>query len=61
MLSYIKKTYKGTKSEFLKEIEEKLVNDKKAFIVTANPETFMKANQNEEFDKILKADETLHA
>ncbi|MBP3930898.1 MAG: WecB/TagA/CpsF family glycosyltransferase [Peptostreptococcaceae bacterium] len=58
MLSYIKKTYKGTKSEFLKEIEEKLVNDKKAFIVTANPETFMKANQNEEFDKILKADET---
>ena len=58
MINYIKKTYKGTKSEFLKEIEEKLVNDKKAFIVTANPETFMKANQNEEFDKILKADET---
>jgi hypothetical protein len=39
MINYIKKTYRGTKSEFLKEIEKNLLNDKKSFIVTANPET----------------------
>ena len=58
MINYIKKTYRGTKSEFLKEIEKNLLNDKKSFIVTANPETFMKASQNKVFDNILNSDET---
>lgn len=58
MIDYIKKTYRGTKEEFIKELESKLLNEEKAFIVTANPETFMKANKISEFDKILKNDET---
>lgn len=58
MIDYIKKTYRGTKEEFIKEIEKNLLNEKKTFIVTANPETFMKANQNQEFDRILKNDQT---
>lgn len=58
MIDYIKKTYRGTKEEFLKEIKENLLNDKKKFIVTANPETFMKANENSEFNKILKNEGT---
>lgn len=53
MINYIEKTYRGTKDEFLKEVKENLLNEKKTFIVTANPETFMKANKNLEFDKIL--------
>ncbi|MEF9991792.1 MAG: WecB/TagA/CpsF family glycosyltransferase [Peptostreptococcaceae bacterium] len=59
MIEYIKKTYRGTKEEFLKELECKLLNEEKAFIVTANPETFMKANKSSKFDKILKNDETI--
>ncbi|AUN15514.1 WecB/TagA/CpsF family glycosyltransferase [Paraclostridium sordellii] len=58
MIDYIKKTYRGTKEEFLKELEDKLLNEEKAFIVTANPETFMKADKSPEFDQILKNDET---
>ncbi|MEG2869711.1 MAG: WecB/TagA/CpsF family glycosyltransferase [Terrisporobacter sp.] len=58
MIDYIKKTYRGTKEEFLKELEDKLLNEEKAFIVTANPETFMKANKISEFDRILKNDGT---
>lgn len=58
MIDYIKKTYRGTKEEFLRELEGKLLNGEKAFIVTANPETFMKADKSLEFDKILKNDET---
>lgn len=54
MIDYIKKTYRGTKEGFLNEIKENLLNDKKTFIVTANPETFMKAKENSDFDQILK-------
>lgn len=53
MINYIEKTYKKSKSSFLKEVEKNLVNEKKTFIVTANPETFMKADKIPEFDKIL--------
>ncbi|CEQ04812.1 WecB/TagA/CpsF family glycosyl transferase [[Clostridium] sordellii] len=58
MIDYIKKTYRGTREELLRELEGKLLNEEKSFIVTANPETFMKANKSLEFDKILKNDET---
>ena len=53
MINYIEKTYRETKDDFLKIAKDNLLNDKKMFIVTANPETFMKANSNLEFDKIL--------
>lgn len=50
---YIKKMYKKGKENFICELENKIKNDEKAFIVTANPETFMIANSNPEFDKCL--------
>lgn len=53
MINYIKKTYKGNKASFFKVIENNLLNNNKMFIVTANPETFMKADAISEFDKAL--------
>ncbi len=58
MIEYINKTYKESKDSFLKEIEYKLLNEEKTLIVTANPETFMKANEISEFDELLKHEET---
>ena len=58
MIDYIQKTYRGNNESFFKLIEENLKNDKKMFIVTANPETFMKADTIPEFDKILKNEAT---
>ena len=58
MIDYIQKTYRGNNESFFKLIEENLKNDKKMFIVTANPETFMKADTIPEFDKILKNEDT---
>lgn len=59
MIDYIKKTYRGNIESFFKLIESNLRNDKKMFIVTANPETFMKANTIPEFDKALKKEDTV--
>lgn len=53
MINYIEKTYKESKNSFFKEVEKNLLNEKKTFIVTANPETFMMANKIPEFDEIL--------
>lgn len=58
MINYIKKTYKGNKSSFFKVIENNLLNNNKMFIVTANPETFMKADAISEFDKALMKQDT---
>ena len=46
MKEYFDKIYKGTKQEFYKIVEENLKQDKKMFIITANPETVMKAEEN---------------
>ena len=59
MIDYIKKTYKGNPNSFFKLIESNLINNKKMFIVTANPETFMKANTIEAFDRALRNEETI--
>lgn len=58
MINYIKKTYRDNRESFFKLIENKLINDKKMFIVTANPETFMKADSIPEFDKALMREDT---
>ena len=58
MINYIEKTYRETKDDFFKLAKENLLKNKKMFIVTANPETFMKANGNLEFDKILRDPDT---
>ncbi|WP_286312324.1 WecB/TagA/CpsF family glycosyltransferase [Romboutsia ilealis] len=60
MINYIKKTYRGNKESFFKVLENNLLNDNKMFIVTANPETFMKADSISEFDKaLMKPDTTI--
>ena len=60
MINYIKKTYRGNKESFFKVLENNLVNNNKMFIVTANPETFMKADSISEFDKaLMKPDTTI--
>lgn len=58
MIDYIKKIYRHGKYNFFVDIKENLINDKKMFIVTANPETFMKADSISEFDKALRSENT---
>lgn len=50
---YISKVYSKGKEKFLIELEKKIDNNERTFIVTANPETLMIANDNKEFDKCL--------
>ena len=59
MLNYIKKTYRNSKESFYTVLEDRLKEDKKMFIVTANPETFMKADSIKEFDEALMRDDTV--
>ena len=58
MKAYFDKIYKGTYKEFVQKISESLDREKKEFIVTANPETFMIGDNNPAFDSILRADHT---
>ncbi len=53
MKEFLEKVYKGKQEEFYKEVEQKLLNEEKAFIITANPEILMVGNKDKEFDKIL--------
>lgn len=48
---YFDKMYKEDRSKFYSCLEQNLINNKKQFIITANPETLMYAEKNEEFKK----------
>lgn len=56
---YIEKTYNKSKDSFHKLVKENLNKDKKMFIITANPETLMIAEDNNEFQKILLDEKTM--
>lgn len=56
---YFDKIYKKNKSEFYNELEEKLTNDKKQFIITANPETIMYSEKNDELRNAVMDKDTL--
>lgn len=56
---YIEKVYNKSEESFHKIIKENLKNDKKMFIVTANPETLMIAEENKEFSKVLLDNRTI--
>lgn len=56
---YISKVYPKGEESFITELEQRIKENKKSFIVTANPETLMIANSNEEFDKCLMDKETI--
>ena len=53
MIKYFKKIYKNSAEDFYKLVRENIINNKKTFIVTANPETLMIAEKNNEFKKAL--------
>ncbi len=56
---YINKVYSDGKEKFIAELENRVKEDKKTFIVTANPETLMIANSNKEFDECLMNENTI--
>lgn len=58
MRKYFDKLYKGNLNDFSKILLEKLKNNEKAFIVTANPETLMIGQKNKDFNRILLSDHT---
>ncbi|MBR3152733.1 MAG: WecB/TagA/CpsF family glycosyltransferase [Clostridia bacterium] len=44
---YFEKIYKKSREDFYKEVEDDLINEKRKFIITANPETIMRAEFEE--------------
>ena len=59
MRLYFEKIYTEGFSSFMEELKHKLVNNEKAFIITANPETLMIGQESKEFDKVLKSKDTI--
>lgn len=59
MKRYFEKIYKDGFSAFMKEVEKKVDNNEKTFVITANPETLMIGEETPEFDAILKSDDTI--
>lgn len=58
MKAYFDKIYRGKYSEFISELKENILTEKKRFVITANPETFMLGDGNPVFDAILKGKHT---
>ena len=59
MRNLFDRLYNGSERKFHEEILEKLKDDKKTFIVTANPETFMKSESDKEIESLLLNEETI--
>lgn len=55
---YFDKIYKGTYKEFIGRIAKSIEEEQKEFIITANPETFMIAEENSDFANVLSASYT---
>lgn len=53
MKKLFERLFKGTEADFHKLMIENLENDSKMFIVTANPETFMKSVYDKEIETLL--------
>ena len=58
MEKYFEKIYKDSASNFYSLVENNLINNKKMFIVTANPETLMISEKNENLKKALLDEKT---
>lgn len=57
MRKLFEKLYKKSDKELYQLLEERLVNEQKTFVVTANPEVFMKINEKRELSqKVLNDD-----
>lgn len=53
MKEYFEKVYSGTEESFHEKVKQKIENNEKMFIVTANPETLMMAEEIPEFKKCI--------
>lgn len=58
MWEYFQKIYRGSFADFQTALSEKLDREKKAFVVTANPETLMIGQRDSEYDAILRCADT---
>lgn len=58
MKKYFEKIYKDSASNFYSLVENNLINNKKMFIVTANPETLMTSEKNENLKRALLDEKT---
>ena len=58
MKQYFEKIYKNSKNEFYSLVNNNLKQNNKMFIVTANPETLMIAENNSDFKSSLLDDKT---
>lgn len=58
MKDYFEKIYKDSKNKFYKLVKESLKTNNKMFVITANPETLMTAENNDCFKKALLDDTT---
>jgi len=58
MRKFFEKLYKGSRENFLSLIFDNLKNEKRMFIVTANPEAFMFGAENEEIAELLLNEKT---
>ena len=59
MRKYFNMLYKDNFDKLKKIIENNIIKDRKTFIITANPETFIKAKNDEILDKMLLDKENL--
>lgn len=58
MKEYFAKLYTGSAENFARETAEAMLGGKKSFVVTANPETLMLAEENEQFKAALLKEST---
>ena len=54
----INKTFSKTKKEYFDILKQNLLNEAKTFVVTANPEAFMIATQDDDYMKMLSSEKT---
>ena len=47
------KTFNGTKKEYFEILKQNLLKEEKTFVVTANPEAFTIATQDDDYMKML--------
>ncbi len=58
MKKFFHKLYKGKREDFLSIVRDNLINEKRMFIVTANPEAFMFGEKDETVEALLLDDAT---
>lgn len=61
MRRFFEKLFRGTKAEFIEVLKDHLVNEKRMFLVTANPEAFTLGKTDPEMEKLLLDEQTTMA